>query len=354
MRYIILQAFLFLLILSCAHRPTKEAHVDFFHDDLGFKNLQSALVKNIRQLEASPIEKLKIANIDVDKKKYVLNLRMLSQFLETQNDKVLINKLIQKLFKVVEMKSDRPDGEILLTSYYSPLLKGSLIKTKVFSMPLYKKPINNLNFNREEINMKKPFEGQKLELCYLDPIDAFFLHVQGSGTIEFETGEQLNVVFDGNNGRPYSSLGKLLSQKGILEKDKVTLESLENYLRSLNEEELQKTLNLNESYVFFKGSDQKSLTTLGNVAVAGRTIATDGDLFSKGLLAYMEFDKPTKLESGNIEFTPTTRFVLDQDTGSAIKGSGRIDLFWGEGEVAKSHAGVMKGKAHLYFLVPRD
>lgn len=353
MRSLMLRTCLLLCIFACAHKPVKDAKIDFFHDDLGFKNLQTSLAKNIRQLEGLSDENLKISDHVFERRKYILKLRMLSQFLETQSDKVLINQLIQKLFTIVEMNSDRPDHEILLTSYYSPLLKGSLKKTTLYKTPLYKKP-SNTNFSRGEINQKNPYDGQNLELCFLDPIDAFFLQVQGSGTIELENGDKLDLVFDGSNGRAYSSVGKLLSEKGILEKDKVTLASLEKYLRSLSAEQLQDTLNLNESYIYFKVSDKKSLTTLGNEAVPGRTIATDGALFSKGLLAYMEFEKPTSIENENVEFLPTSRFVLDQDTGSAIKGSGRIDLYWGEGDLAKAYAGVMKGRARLYYLLPKD
>jgi membrane-bound lytic murein transglycosylase A len=353
MRSFIIQIVLLISTIACSHRPIKEAQIDFFYDDLGYKNLQTALAKNIRQLEASNDEHLKIANVVIERKKYIFKLRMLSQFLETQSDKVLINQLFHKLFDLVEMNSDRPEKEILLTSYYSPFLKGSMTKTTQFQTPLYKKPLN-LNYSRAEITQNKPYEGQKLELCFLDPIDAFFLQIQGSGTIELADGTKLDVVFDGSNGRAYSSVGKLLAEKGVLEKEKVTLETLEKYLRSLNAEELQNTLNLNESFVFFKVSDKKSLTTLGNEAVPGRTIATDGALFSKGLLAYMEFEKPTKQDNETLEFVPTSRFVLDQDTGSAIKGSGRIDLYWGEGDVAKTYAGVMKGRARLFYFLPKD
>ncbi|MFZ4714665.1 MAG: MltA domain-containing protein [Bacteriovoracaceae bacterium] len=350
------QSLLFCLlatVISCSHGPVKEAQIDYYVDDLGLKNLIQPLADNIRQLEGSPQQKLKLGTIEIDKKDYLAKLRLLNLFMETNSDKILVNQLIAKLFKVVEVQSDRDNKEILLTSYYSPMIKGSKTKSEKYSFAILKKP-ENVNYSRSEISAKNPYQNQKLEICYLDPIEAFFLHVQGSGMVEFENGETFNLVFDGNNGRPYQSLGKSLAEQGILEKDKVTLASLETYLRSLTPAELEKTLNLNESYIFFKISEKKSLTTLGNEANPGRTIATDGALFSKGLLGYMEFGKPIFDETGKVEFIPTSRFVLDQDTGSAIKGSGRVDLFWGEGEGAKAHAGVVKEKAKLYYLVPRS
>ncbi len=340
------------LLWGCSHSITRNSEVSFYQDDLGSMSLTQALGPHIYALEKSPETVLRVGKIQFEKSLYLERLRTLQRFLETNHDKIVMNKMFRQLFDVVEVISDRETKEILLTSYYSPRIKGSLSKTSKYSFPILKKPQGEL-FSRADIAEKNPYADQKLELLYLDPIEAFFLHVQGSGMVELENGEIVNLVFDGSNGKPYVSIGKDLVAKNILEKEKVTLESLEVYLRSLSSEALAKTLNVNTSYIFFKFSDRKSITTLGTIAYAGRTIATDGGLFSKGLLGYLHFNKPI-LSNDSIEFVESSRFVLDQDTGSAIKGSGRVDLFWGDEVNAKSLAGTMKHPARLYYLIPKN
>ena len=115
----------------------------------------------------------------------------------------------------------------------------------------------------------------------------------------------------------------------------------------------------NPSYVFFSKSKDRAITSLGVPATPGRTIATDPRFAPKGALAFIEFSKPTFKEDYHSatsapRFIPASRFVVDQDTGGAITGTNRVDLFWGRGDEAKRHAGVMQHRARLVYLVPRD
>jgi membrane-bound lytic murein transglycosylase A len=141
----------------------------------------------------------------------------------------------------------------------------------------------------------------------------------------------------------------------VMPKEKITMQTLEAHLRSLAPEKRQEFLNQNPSYVFFNRREGNSLTYLGTEVIAGRTVATDQKFFHKGTLAYLEYQKPLFSDataSEPREWTPSSRFVFDQDTGGAIRGPGRLDLYWGKGDEAKQTAGVMQKPGRLYYLVP--
>jgi membrane-bound lytic murein transglycosylase A len=134
------------------------------------------------------------------------------------------------------------------------------------------------------------------------------------------------------------------------------MQAIEGYLRRLPEDKMRRILYKNPSYVFFQELKGKPVTTLGAEAVDGRTIATDQGFFPKGALAYMEFPKPVFTDKTSIEpagWEMTSRFVLDQDTGGAIRGPYRVDLYWGSGKEAARYAGFMKERGRLYYLVPK-
>jgi membrane-bound lytic murein transglycosylase A len=136
----------------------------------------------------------------------------------------------------------------------------------------------------------------------------------------------------------------------------MNLFNIEAHLRNLPKKELQDVLNQNPSYVFFQTSQQHAITYLGVPATGGRTIATDKRYFPKGALALLKFEKPVFQPSDAAQPSssiPVSRFVLDQDIGGAINGGGRVDLFWGQGNESKRHAGVMKNNGNLFYLAPK-
>jgi membrane-bound lytic murein transglycosylase A len=136
------------------------------------------------------------------------------------------------------------------------------------------------------------------------------------------------------------------------------MQRLEAWLRSMSPIERDKILFMNPSYVFFQRSKQRAITSIGAPATPGRTIAADPRFAPKGALAYLQFEKPvfephTALGEDPQHFKPVARFVMDQDSGGAITGTERIDLFWGRGDEAKRYAGVMQNRAKIIYLVPR-
>jgi membrane-bound lytic murein transglycosylase A len=208
--------------------------------------------------------------------------------------------------------------------------RGRLVDHKI--MPYY---------TREQIDSEHALQGKALEICYVEPFDAFNLQIQGSGVVVLDKGERLRINYAERNGHPYQAVGKFL--KTLMPDVKITMPVIEKYVHSLTPRESQGFLNQNPSYVFFQVAGESAVTFVGLPAVAGRTIATDPAFFPKRALAFLATSQPI----------PATRFVLDQDTGGAIKGGGRVDLFWGSGPDAGAVAGVMQQEGRLYYLLPK-
>src|SRR5690606_10276917 len=167
-------------------------------------------------------------------------------------------------------------------------------------------------------------------------------------------GKLIRVGYGAQNGHPYVAIGQYLFDK--IPREKMSQQKIESHLRSLSPEEMQNLMNMNPSYVFFLEIDTEPKAFFGTEVVPGRTIATDTRYFPKGALAYLEYEKPsfaTPEDEEPTEFQKSSRFVLDQDTGGAIKGPHRLDLFWGSGRSAAQVSGVMRNAGRLYYLFPK-
>jgi membrane-bound lytic murein transglycosylase A len=231
------------------------------------------------------------------------------------------------------------------------LLRGRLIQKKGDSdlsalvVPYY---------SREEIDTTPVLKGQAKILCYVEPVDAFFLQIQGSGTVHLGKNKELRLGYAAQNGYTYKAIGKLLFD--VIPKEQMTAQKIAAHLRTLPRADQQKILNQNPSYVFFQILEGSSKSYFGADVVPGRTIATDPKYFPKGALAFLEYDKPQFAE-GVVDsaqsFSKSARFVLDQDTGGAIRGPHRVDLFWGSGPESERVSGVMRNNGRLYYILPR-
>ncbi|MCK4838604.1 MAG: MltA domain-containing protein, partial [Desulfobulbaceae bacterium] len=274
-------------------------------------------------------------------------------------------------FDICAARSPEGDGNVLVTGYFEPLLEGSLRKEAPFIYPLYEKPDDLLERNgqvgrlqegqflpywtRAQIENEKVLAGRGL--VFLDnPVEAFILHVQGSGRIRLRDGRIRRIQYAAKNGLPYRSVGKLLVEREKMELTEVSLPSIVNYLNS-HPEEREEILQHNQSFIFFRwGDDEDSgpLGSLGEPLTAGRSIALDHSCFPSGALGYLQTRKPIFNEKNDIiGWEPLRRFVVNQDSGSAIKGEHRVDLFLGAGKQAKVTAGLMKHPGKLYFLVKK-
>ena len=269
-----------------------------------------------------------------------------------------------------------PDGlaQGLITGYYEPKLMGSRVKTNQFRYPLYAVPDDLLTidlgeaypqlkdlrlrgrlqgkrvvpyFNRADIdNGKAPL--QKRELFWVDnAVDLFFLQIQGSGRIELPDGSLVKVGYAEQNGYPYVSIGKKLVEMGELKLEQASMQGIKNWAEQ-NPTALSQLLEQNPSYVFFRELPNNLPAPLGALGVPlteGYSIAVDARTIPLGAPVFLATTYPNTTD-------PLNRLVLAQDTGGAIKGAVRADLFWGFGEQAGIQAGSMKQSGQMWVLFP--
>jgi len=244
-------------------------------------------------------------------------------------------------------------GNVQITGYYVPILPVRHLPDEVFRYPLYRKPTNrdaqgNLP-SREQIDFENALAGQGLEIAYTASlVDNFFLHVQGSGVIEYEDGERKLLSWGGVNGHAYRSLGKVLIEKGEIDRADISAQSIRKWLAD-NPEKNREILSTNPSYLFFSEGPEKPigaanvpLTPLYSAAVDPKVIPLGSILLTQA--PKLDFE-------GNLvghEF----RLLLAQDKGGAIKGPGHIDWYQGIGVEARFHAGQLKHFGKVWLLLP--
>ena len=285
-------------------------------------------------------------------------------------------KQIREQFDLYKAEGADNNGGVLFTGYYEALLEGSPTRTEKYKYPLYKPPPDLLSikisknenkiyrmnsgeqvpyFTRKEIDVGGVLQGKNLELLWVsDPVELYFLHIQGSGKIKLENGTTLTVSTTQSNGYPFRNVTRYMLDSGMISGSTASYRNVKNFLRGKSEEELYEILSYNERYIFFRLVDGEPVGALGEPVTPGRTIATDPDAFPQGALAFIRLSKPVLDDEGNVkERVKFSRFVLNQDKGSAIKGPGRVDLFCGFGANAQSTAGSLKEKGELYFLIKK-
>jgi peptidoglycan lytic transglycosylase A len=269
-------------------------------------------------------------------------------------------------------------GSALMTGYYTPELHARREPGAGYFYPIYGVPDDLVSadlaalgadcdrdtvrgrvvdgrlvpyYTRAEIDAGA-LAGRGLELAWCnDPVDVFFLHVQGSGVLRFPDGTSAHVNYASQNGRAYRSIGKLLVDEGKADIADMSMDWLYDYLHE-HPEELSRVLSHNESYVFFKMEDEGPYGSLDEPVTPGRSIATDKNFLPQGMLAFIVTEAP---DFAGDSATPTawepySRFVMNQDTGGAIKGSGRVDIYFGDDALAKKRAGHMRRFGEMYFL----
>jgi len=309
--------------------------------------------------------------------------QLLLETLQEAKTQKELNRLVRERFTIYQAVGEEGEGKVLFTGYYSPICEGSLDKHGPFRYALYLKPddlkVANLAefspalegeriiyridpsrgeivpyWSREDIAKAEVLEGQNLEFVYLkDRIDRFYLMIEGSGKITLEDGRTFWVRYSATNGRPYTSLGRLLAKEGKIPEGKLSLRSIREYFQA-HPEEVDQYLSQNECFIFFAKDEKKK----GAIGAAGaeltpeRSIAMDKRIFPLGALAYIEYPEPELNREGEVVgIEKSARFVFCQDTGGVIKGPGRADIYFGEGKRALDKAGHLKGQGKLYFLV---
>lgn len=270
----------------------------------------------------------------------------------------------------------RPEG--LFTGYFEPEAAGSLKPAGEYRVPIYRKPPELVGFDRETERTAgfrygrlvdgepDPFparkdieqgalQGRGLEIVWLkDWADAFFIHIQGSGRIRLPDGKLLRLAYAGKNGRPYTGIGPLLVERGVFTREEMSMQSTRVWMAQ-HPEDARKLMWENQSFIFFRevpiddpalgppGAQKVSLTPL-------RSLAVDRSLWAFGTPVYLETTTPSG-PGGAMELF--RHLMIAQDTGTAIRGYARGDVFWGAGDRAALAAGHMKSPGRITVLLPK-
>ena len=245
---------------------------------------------------------------------------------------------------------------VRVTAYFEAHLRGARIATDRYRYPVYSPPdelAERSSFSREQIDFEHTLASKGLELAWVDdPIALFFLHVQGSGVIEFEDGSVMRVQYAGNNGREYRAIGALMTAEQLITPP-ISMQAIDGYLRA-HPEAQRRILSYNPRYIFFRPAEQGPIGSTGAVLTPFRSVAVDPACFPLGALGILLSSEPLFDSRGNpVGERQFSRFIIAQDTGAAIKGSGRVDLFVGGGLDAARVAGHMNQSGRLFLLVKR-
>lgn len=287
-----------------------------------------------------------------------------------------LHQFFEQWFEVVYFKSGKPvDG--LFTGYYLPLLHGSWQPSKKYRYPIYALPDDLIEINLKDFGLDNPsgkkligrLQGRQLKpyltrkqinqglltkakpiLWVDDKIDRFFLEIQGSGYVDMTDGQRLMLGYAGQNGHPYTAIGKVMVDSGYLSKLNLSMQSIRAYLNK-HPEKIEQILNQNDSYIFFQQLKHgEALGAQGVGLTQGYSLAVDMRYVPLGMPVWLTTSYP---ESENSQEKSLQRLMIAQDTGGAIKGKVRGDVFWGGGSQAVYTAGKMKSRGQYWLLKPK-
>jgi membrane-bound lytic murein transglycosylase A len=273
--------------------------------------------------------------------------------------------------------ADNDAAEGLFTGYYEPSLKGALAPSQRYATPLLARPgdlvMVELGDFRADLAGERiagrvvegrldPYpsraeiragalSGRGLEIAWVeDPIDAFVLHIQGSGRVELDGGGVLRVGYAAQNGHPYTAIGRVLVDEGELTRDEVSMQAIRAWLEA-HPQQAQALMDHNASYVFFRRLDGDGpLGAQGAALTPGRSLAVDRRFVPLSVPVWVETTVPRADGAGE---RPLRRLLIAQDTGGAVRGPVRGDVFWGNGTEAAAIAGRMRSRGRTFLLLPR-
>ena len=380
-----------LAVAACAPRPPRKvgreqaleivAEEDWpvLRDDMDQAGLQEACSQSLAYLRRVPPERrFYFGPLTINAARMIEGIVRLQEIFALYPDPAARTEALREEFVLLKSVGSDGKGRVLFTGYYEPVVPASRMPQPPFVYPLYALPedmvfidlslfdkklpkrrlVGRLKgskvlpyHDREAIDFKKALKGKAEPLAYLaDPVEAFFLHIQGSGQVVFPDGEHLRLGYAASNGQPYRSIGRYLISKGLMDPDNMSMQAIKKFLED-KPDLMREVLSHNPSYVFFRplpayggplGCYEVPLT-------AGRSIATDRRFFPGLAPAFVKGEVPAP--GGGVE--GLSRFVFNQDTGGAIRGPGRVDLYFGTGIKAGELAGRTKNVGELYFLAPK-
>jgi membrane-bound lytic murein transglycosylase A len=352
-------------------------------DDLDRESLREAISHSLAYLaRLSSDQVLGTEPRPFTAQELIATLRVFERTLEHWHCRSCWIRELTRSFDMLPSARDPERQSVLFTGYYQPVIDASLAPTPEYRYPIYRKPddliaaedlpedsapapgraIGRLEggrlvpyYSRAQIDQDGVLRQRGYEIAWAkDPVEIFFLQIQGSGILRFSDGTRAQLGYAAQNGLPYRSIGRLLIDQGKITAQEMSMQRLRRYLAE-NPAERDQILAYNESYVFFRFLPAGPLGSLEVPVTAGRSIATDGRLFPKGALALMYSERPVLDPAGRLRgWTPFLRFVLNQDAGGAIRGAQRADLYFGAAAQAAAEAGYMNSQGKLYFLTLKN
>jgi membrane-bound lytic murein transglycosylase A len=363
-----------------------------FSDTFAFSGFLAALDQSLVYYQRLPASRM----VDFGPDQYtaahmIASLKTLRAFLETGPPASEVNRFVRDRFHVYAGTANEKD-QVLFTGYFEPTYSGSLIPDERFPYPLYPVPSDLVEidlakfsdryrghdrlrgrvtgnqvvpyFSRKQINQKSDFHLQARPVAWLENrVDRFFLEIQGSGRLRTPENDIVRIQYAGTNGNPYRSIGRYLIDNQEIDREQMSMQAIRQWLDA-NPHRMDEVLHYNDSMVFFKIGTGGPFGNINVTLTPLRSMATDHRIFPKGALCFIETRLPDRSafppEDSDAEppagdplssWKSVSLFVMNQDTGGAIRGPGRADLFCGSDAYARFAAGHMNVRGRMFFLV---
>ncbi len=357
-----------------------------FSDDLDRASLEKAINNQLDAMwEQDPSTPVRLGEFTLTRGRLIETLQAFLRLVQKSLPQEEFNKNVSEeflLYRVGKGKGD--DKKFLFTGYYRPIIPASPVPTPRYRFPIYQMPGKDFqmvksqgsirlvgsdsgirqirqsadnwrSLTRKEIDQQGALNNQGLEVAWLEnELERYFLHIQGSGVLEFPDGTRQGVRYQGSNKYSYNGIGKLMIRDGAIDTSQGSMQGIKKYFAD-NPQNISKYLHQNKRYIFFTLSNEGARGSGGGELVGGRSIATDKSIYPAGGLAFVRVRQPVLDENDEIEsWQPISRFVVDQDTGSAIRGKARADLYFGTGNEAGAKAGHYHERGEVYYLIKKN
>jgi membrane-bound lytic murein transglycosylase A len=329
------------------------------------KGLKPAVERSLNYL-SKPSSKKFFPVSGIDHKMAVDSLKEFSSLLDSGLTGAALNAAIMNKFDVYMSVGCDDNGTVLFTGYFTPILEGSLEASDRFKYPLYKQPDNLVKDSNGGVLGRRMADGsitpypqraviedamllKGQELVWLsDPLEAYIAHIQGSAKIKLPDGKLITVGYVAHNGYEYKSMSQALVNDGKIPRSQLSLPTIIAYFKE-HPDDVSRYTRLNPRFIFFSKQEGDARGSLNEPVTPMRTIATDKSIFPRGCLTFISTTLPRE-EAGNVAMRPFTGFMLDQDTGGAIRAPGRCDVYIGVGDTAGKLAGQTYQEGKLYYL----
>lgn len=315
-------------------------------DDLPLDSLLEVCQQSLRRMKKSG--SVQIGGFVVKRSALVQAQKMMIDLLQQKHTREKFAAEVYRRFQLHRSRGNYGSGRVLFTGYAHPVLPGSLTRTDEFRFPVYRLPSGTLSTSSCSRIMAGALAGKELEIGWLrDPLDGFFLEVQGSGALDLGDGRYLHLQYAGQNGHRYVSLGKLLVAEKRIAPWNLSIPAIRQYFAD-HPGELDHYLKRNPSAVFFKGNVSRKKPGAPGL-VPERSLACDRRIYPQGSLLFVSYQQPDEED----RIHQRQHFALSCDTGGAIKGPGHVDIYLGASTLAWSLAGRQRHPGMIYLLLPR-